>query len=296
MSKPQTPSAILGPVPAAGRFITLGLRPGANPVAVLAQLRSLPIADGTTVGFGEPLVRLLGGDVAGLKPFAATSGPGVSVPSTQGSLWLSFGGDGAGDLLLLARRFMQALESDFIIDEEVATFFHQGGRDLTGYEDGTENPKGERAVAAAIARDVAGIEGGSFVAAQRWVHALGHFEGLTDQQRDHVFGRQLHGNEEIADAPASAHVKRSAQESFDPEAFMVRRSMPWGDSHNQGLYFVAYGATLSAFERVLHRMVGLEDGITDALFSFTRPVSGGYYFCPPILEGRLDLRAVAKEI
>ena len=295
MSKPLSPSAILGPVPAAGRFLTLGLRPSADPTAVLAKLRSLPIADGITVGFGDPLVRLLGGEIAGLKPFVATSGPGVSVPSTQGSLWLSFGGDGAGDLLLLARRFMHALESDFIIDEEVSTFFHQGGRDLTGYEDGTENPKGERAAAVAIARGEPGIESGSFVAAQRWVHALGHFESLSDQQRDYVFGRKFEGNEEIADAPASAHVKRSAQESFDPEAFMVRRSMPWGDSYNHGLYFVAYGATLSAFERVLHRMVGLEDGITDALFSFTRPVSGGYYFCPPILDGRLDLRAVAAQ-
>lgn len=293
MSKPLTPSAILGPVPAAGRFLTLGLRPSASAASVLPKLRSLQIADGTTVGFGDPLVRLLGGTVAGLKPFLATSGPGVSVPSTQGSLWLSFGGDGAGDLLLLARRFMQTLESDFIIDEEVATFFHQGGRDLTGYEDGTENPKGDKAVTAAIARGGSGIEGGSFVAAQRWVHALGHFESLSDIQRDHVFGRQFDGNEEIADAPPSAHVKRSAQESFDPEAFMVRRSMPFGDSYNHGLYFVAYGATLSAFERVLHRMVGLEDGITDALFSFTRPVSGGYYFCPPIIDGRLDLRAVA---
>lgn len=295
MSTPLSPSAILGPVPAAGRFLTLGLRPGADPTSVLAKIRSLEIADGTTVGFGDPLVRLLGGNVPGLKPFLATSGAGVSVPSTQGALWLSFGGDGAGDLLLLARRFMKTLESDFTIDEEVATFFHQGGRDLTGYEDGTENPKGEKAVAAAIARGGAGIEAGSFVAAQRWVHALGHFESLSDQQRDNVFGRQFHGNEEIADAPPSAHVKRSAQESFDPEAFMVRRSMPYGDSSNHGLYFVAYGATLSAFERVLNRMVGLEDGITDALFSFTRPVSGGYYFCTPILDGRLDLRAVAVQ-
>jgi putative iron-dependent peroxidase len=40
-------------------------------------------------------------------------------------------------------------------------------------------------------------------------------------------------------------------------------------------------------------MMGLEDGIVDALLSFARPVSGGYYWCPPLKEdGRLDLRAV----
>jgi putative iron-dependent peroxidase len=44
---------------------------------------------------------------------------------------------------------------------------------------------------------------------------------------------------EIADAPPSAHVKRTAQESFDPEAFVLRRSMPWTDGMRSGLNFVA---------------------------------------------------------
>ena len=96
-------------------------------------------------------------------------------------------------------------------------------------------------------------------------------------------------NEELPDAPASAHVKRTAQESFDPPAFMLRRSLPWGGAGEQGLYFVAYGATLDAFERALGRMAGREDGVVDALLSFTRALSGGYYWCPPLREGRLDL-------
>ncbi|MBS1138382.1 MAG: Dyp-type peroxidase, partial [Proteobacteria bacterium] len=28
----------------------------------------------------------------------------------------------------------------------------------------------------------------------------------------------------------------------------------------------------------------------DALFSFSRPVTGGYYWCPPLTGGMLDLR------
>ena len=52
---------------------------------------------------------------------------------------------------------------------------------------------------------------------------------------------------------------------------------------------VAFGADLDRYERVLRRMAGLEDGITDALFTFSRPVTGGYYWCPPLKAGRLDL-------
>ena len=55
--------------------------------------------------------------------------------------------------------------------------------------------------------------------------------------------------------------------------------------------FVAFGHSLDAFEAQLRRMVGAEDGITDALFRFTWPVTGAYFWCPPMANGWLDLRA-----
>ena len=69
---------------------------------------------------------------------------------------------------------------------------------------------------------------------------------------------------------------------------MWRRSMPWAGSNEQGLEFIAYVESLSRFDRMLRRMVGLDDGIADALFMFSRAVTGGYYWCPPIQSGRLD--------
>jgi porphyrinogen peroxidase len=103
---------------------------------------------------------------------------------------------------------------------------------------------------------------------------------------------QRSDNEEIVEAPASAHVKRSAQESFEPEAFILRRSMPWAEGARVGLNFVAFGKSFDAFEAQLKRMAGAEDGITDAVFQYTRPVNGSYFWCPPLQSGRLDLRAL----
>lgn len=59
-----------------------------------------------------------------------------------------------------------------------------------------------------------------------------------------------------------------------------------------GSSFVAYGKSLDPFERVMRRMAGLDDGIVDALFTFSRPVTGAYYWCPPVATGKLDLRAL----
>jgi porphyrinogen peroxidase len=68
--------------------------------------------------------------------------------------------------------------------------------------------------------------------------------------------------------------------------------MPWNDGARAGLVFVAFGRSLDAYEAQLRRMVGEEDGIVDALFGFTRPVSGAYFWCPPVKRGRLDLSRI----
>jgi len=69
--------------------------------------------------------------------------------------------------------------------------------------------------------------------------------------------------------------------------------MPWADSMRGGLNFVAFGKSFDALEAQLRRMVGAEDGITDALFKFTLPITGSYFWCPPMAGNRLDFRGLA---
>jgi putative iron-dependent peroxidase len=266
------------------------MQPAGDPGGALRRLRSAVAGWSAVIGLGAPLVEALGVRLEGLRPFPALSGPGIAFPSTQGAIWVYLAGDDRGQLLDRSFAVAAALGDAFHLDEEVESFKYAGGRDLTGYEDGTENPKGDDALAAALAADQGpGLDGGSFVAVQRYRHDLAGFRALSPAAQDAVVGRRRVSNEELADAPASAHVKRSAQESFDPPAFMLRRSMPWGGVGEQGLYFVAFGATLDRFERVLGRMAGRDDGTTDALLAHTRALSGGYYWCPPVRDAELDL-------
>jgi putative iron-dependent peroxidase len=285
---------ILAPSARLGRFHVLDLsHPDADPRPALTALASALDYQHAVVGFGSPLLEKLGVSLPGLRVFPALAGPGCCVPSTQGALCCFLGGNDRGELLHASRRLMTLFGTAFRTNEVQDTFTHRDGRDLTGYVDGTENPSGEAAVQAAlISGRGAGLDGGSFVAMQRFVHDFDRFFAKSTVERDHSVGRSLATNAELADAPASAHVKRSAQESFDPAAFMVRRSMPFVTPEASGLYFVAFGESLDRFERVLRRMLGMEDGVVDALFGFTRAVSGGYYFCPPLDAGRLDLRAL----
>jgi putative iron-dependent peroxidase len=284
--EPQ-PAILDTQAPAAGRHLTFDLRVGGDAGRALAALREA--APGSAiVGIGASLAQLLGLEVPGLRAFPSLAGAGVQIPATQNALWVFVREASTSECFDRARDVQAALGPDFVPDQEVGTFVYRGGRDLSGYEDGTENPKGELAREAAIVPD-GPLAGSSFAAVQRWLHDLPRFSTFAELDRDNTIGRRFTDNEELPDAPVSAHVRRAAQESFDPPAFIVRRSMPWSEGGRHGLLFVAFGRDPDRYERVLHRMVGLEDGVLDGLFGFTRPLTGGYYWCPPLDGGRLAI-------
>ena len=289
----QAQKGILAPVPPLARYLSFTIAPGMNPAGSLRNLRKLADGDKMVVGLGRSLLCALGREVSGLEVFPSYAAPGLDVPSTPVSLWCWLRGDDRGELIHRARAVVESVASVLRLQSTIDSFRYKSGFDLSGYEDGTENPKGAAAVKAAIVTGQGtGFDGGSFVAVQQWVHDLNTLEAMMTKEQDRTIGRRKRDNKELSNAPASAHVKRTAQESFDPAAFIVRRSMPWADTYQAGLMFVAFGNSFDAFNALLRRMVGAEDGIVDALFTFTRPISGSYFWCPPMKNGYLDLRAV----
>jgi putative iron-dependent peroxidase len=290
---PNAQPGILQPVPAGGRHLLFTLTQPAQARAALAAFAPLADGEAAVVGLGPQLVRALGRMLPGLREFPALAVSGTEIPATPTALWVWLRGADRGELVLAAHRMEQTLAPAFALERVIDTFQYGSGRDLTGYEDGTENPEDAAAIAAARVRGAgAGYDGASFAAVQPWLHDFDAFERLAPAARDAAIGRRLRDNEELADAPASAHVKRTAQESFAPPAFVLRRSMPWARDTQAGLMFLAFGQSLDAFEAQLRRMAGQDDGIADALFGFSKPVTGAYFWCPPMRGGQLDLSAI----
>jgi len=294
-----TPQAgILASVPKHGRYLFFSLAAVAQQELGNSLQRLAGLVDGRSVvaGLGASCVQALGRQIPGLHELQALTGPDASVPATPAALCCWLRGNERGELLHLTRQLEHALAPALVLSRVVDAFRygrgpHGFGRDLTGYEDGIENPKGRDARREGLVHGQGdGLDGGSLVAVQVWEHDFDAFEAMPASAQDHVFGRRQGDSEELDEAPESAHVKRTAQESFTPEAFVVRRSMPWAEGSRAGLVFVAFGHTLDAFEVQLRRMVGLDDGITDALFTISRPVTSASFWCPPLRDGRLDLR------
>jgi len=284
---------IIDEIPNLARYQYFRLKPGADPKEVLQELADLAVEKDIVVGLGQSLILAMDAEVPSMRKMPEFSGKGMEIPTTPHALWCWIRGEDRGDLLHKARLVRNILSPAFEVDRVTDAFRYDKFRDLTGYEDGTENPKGDDALEAAILQSSqAGLNGSSFVAVQQWTHDLDTFQAMSRQKQDHTFGRDQVSNEELDDAPESAHVKRTAQEDFDPEAFVIRRSMPWANETEEGLVFVAFGKSFDAFEALMHRMIGNDDGIIDGLFSFTRPITGSYFWCPPVTDGKLDLSAV----
>lgn len=273
-------SGVLQDTPDAGLYLFFHLK---DVTQATTALRALKVdGDQLVVGFGKALTDALGICPIELHEFPDFSKGNLHIPSTPFALVCWLRGSDRNSLETRGKILQDLISDAFLLAHIVPTFTYRPkgsvrGHDLTGYEDGTENPDAQRAPEVAFSE-----AGSSLMAVQQWVHDLSTFATFDKNQQDLTFGRERETNEELDDAPAWAHVKRTAQESFSPEAWMLRRSMPFDYEQGKGLMFVAFASQLEAFEAQMRRMAGHEDGIIDALFRFSKPVTGSYFWCPPL--------------
>jgi len=248
------------------------------------------------VGFGAGLwSRSSPSQPADLAEFTEVIGrDGYSAPSTQHDLWIWIHGTGVDDVLDVATACTAALSGLGSLEVETRCFVYHDSRDLTGFIDGTENPPPTEAMeVACIPAGKAGA-GGSHVIAQRWVHDLAAFDQLDIEEQERVIGRRKVDSAAIpADVrPADAHISRAELlDSDGNERPIYRRSVPFGDVTERGLYFLGFSAERDRFDGMLAQMFGTSaDGIRDHLIDFSTPNTGSYYFAPS-LE---DLEAIGK--
>jgi porphyrinogen peroxidase len=275
-------------------FLEWDLRPGidlAEAGSVLGRLRGPRVAAGgvnLVVAFGAELWRMLApSDVpTGLRPFTPVGRlGGHHAPATQHDLWLWINGSSQDVVFEHSRAAAQAIDTVARLADEQVGFVHRDSRDLTGFIDGTANPSPLEAPRAALVPDGRPGAGGSHVLTMRWIHDLDAFEALPVIEQEGVIGRTKADSRELDDdaKPATAHIARVEISEDGVELPIYRRSVPYGTVAEHGLYFVAFAADPSRFETMLGRMFGTGgDDLRDRLTDVSRPVSGAYYYAPPL--------------
>ena len=279
----------------AHEFIEFDLRADVDmqrATAALSQLRAPAVSAGginLVIGFGAELWRTVApdqapADLAAFTPIGRIGGH--HAPATQHDFWIWINVSSQDVVFEHSRAAVKMLAEVATPATEQPCFVHRDSRDLTGFIDGSANPMTHEAPEAALIPDGQPGEGGAHVLVQRWVHDLNAFEQLPTKEQERVIGRSKPSSVEMTgDAlPPDAHIARV--QITDPqgeELPIYRRSVPYGTVAEHGLYFVAFSADRSRFDRMLARMFGTDaDGIHDRITDFSRPVTGSFYFAPSL--------------
>ncbi len=274
-------------------FLELDLRPDVDPQRARSAFRRLRAPDVSAGGvnfvlaFGPDFWRAIAPAhvPANLGPFRELRGAtGKHVPARQHDAWIWINGSAPDVTLDHARAAWLAVREVAVIATEQPCFVYRDSRDLTGFVDGTANPEPLDAPTVALVPLGQPGEGGSHVLAMRWIHDLDTFHAQPVLEQERVIGRTKPDSVELPSdqTPLSAHIARVQIKDGDYELEIYRRSVPYGTVSEHGLYFVAFSADPTRFDRMLARIFGIADGTHDRLTDFSRPVSGAYYFAPSL--------------
>ncbi|MGB0438070.1 MAG: Dyp-type peroxidase, partial [Mycobacterium sp.] len=169
-------------------------------------------------------------------------------------------------------------------------FFEQ--RDLLGFVDGTENPDGPDAVAAAqIGDSDPDFAGASYVHVQRYTHDMAAWNALSVTEQELVVGRTKLEDIELDDSvkPANSHVALNVITDDDGNDLqIVRANMPFGtlggpSGGESGTYYIAYSGDPDVTEKMLSNMfIGDPPGNTDRILDFSTAETGTMFFVPTI--------------
>jgi porphyrinogen peroxidase len=278
----------------AHHFLEFDLRPGvdaAEAVAAFRRLRTPDVSAGgvnLVAGFGAQLWRSVAPSATpvDLSPFETITGrDGHLAPAVQHDAWLWLSGAEPDVTWQAARAAVLAVREAAHLAAEQPAFTYRGGRDITGFIDGTANPPVRLAADVALVPPGHAGQGGSHVLTMRWVHDLVAFDQLSVNDQQRVIGRTKADSIELLDAekPPTAHIARVEMTVDGEELEIFRRSVPYGTAEEHGLYFLAFSAERSRYDQMLARMFGnAPDGLRDRLTDYSKPVSCAYYFAPSL--------------
>jgi porphyrinogen peroxidase len=273
-------------------FLELDARgPGDRLVRAGAAIEaSLPTTGGSNVvvGFRPELWASVAPDDAP-DGFAGWTEPlhgadGFAMPATQHDAWIWVSGGDRTGVFDATRTILQALAATGSVATEVRGWPYAHDRDLTGFIDGTENPR------AAEAGEVVSVpagsrgEGSTLVLYQLWRHDSVAWEALGTRRQELAMGRTKDDSTELAPdvMPPDAHVARMSFDRDGVEQHIFRRNVAYGGASDHGTVFVGFSRDQWRLVEMLRRMGGEADGVRDALTRYLTPWAGAYYTVPSV--------------
>ena len=295
------PQTVVGPLTRAAIFLVLCMRQdedaytqlrafcaGLSGLIRAVEFRGVEAGLTCVAGFGSDAWDKLFGAPrpAELHVFHEIRSGGRHAVSTPGDIFFHIRAKRMDLCFELAMQIMDSIGDVVSVADEVHGFRYFDDRDVMGFVDGTENPRGDDAREAAIVgREDPAFEGGSYVIVQKYIHDLKAWNTLPVEMQEKIIGRRKLSDIELSDAekPPYAHNALTNIEENGRQLQILRDNMPFGrPGHGEfGTYFIGYCRTPRVTELMLHNMfIGNPPGTYDRILDFSRPVTGSLFFVP----------------
>lgn len=298
---PALAQAVSAPLTRAAIFLVATLNSGAENRAILrsfcgdlaklvraVEFRDLEGGLSCVIGFGSDVWDCLFGQPRPMElhPFREIRAGSRHAVSTPGDLLFHIRAKRMDLSFELATQIMARLGSAVSAVDEVQGFRYFDDRDLLGFVDGTENPRGTAAAdAVVIGEEDADFAGGSYVIVQKYLHDLGAWNALPTETQERIIGRSKLSDVELDDSvkPTSAHNALTTIVENGKEIKILRDNMPFGrPAHGEfGTYFIGYSRSPRTIEQMIENMfIGRPPGNYDRILDFSRAVTGNLFFVP----------------
>jgi porphyrinogen peroxidase len=295
------PQPVSAPLTRAAIFLVVTVNPGPDNRATLrsfcgdlagllraVEFRNLEAGLSCVMGFGSDAWSRLFGEPrpAELHTFREIRGGARHAVSTPGDLLFHIRAKGMDLCFEVATQIMARIGDAVSPVDEVHGFRYFDDRDLLGFVDGTENPRGEAVIdAALVGEEDAAFAGGSYVIVQKYLHDLRGWNALSTEAQERIIGRTKLSDIELDDSikPTSAHNALTTVAEDGRELKIVRDNMPFGRAGQGefGTYFIGYSRSPRITEQMLENMfVGRPPGNYDRLLDFSKAVTGSLFFVP----------------
>ena len=295
------PQPVTGPLTRSAIFLTLCIRPepehyaavrsflaGLSGLVRAVEFRDIEAGLTCVAGFGSETWDMLFGlpRPAELHPFREIHSGSRHAISTPGDILFHIRAKRMDLCFELETHILNALGDAVSVADEVHGFRYFDDRDLLGFVDGTENPRGEAArEAAVVGNEDPAFAGGSYVIVQKYLHDMKSWNKLPVETQELIVGRRKLSDIELSDAekPAYAHNALTLIEENGKQLQILRDNMPFGrpGQGEFGTYFIGYCRTPRVTEQMLENMfVGNPPGNYDRLLDFSHPVTGSLFFVP----------------
>src|ERR1700733_7617702 len=294
---------VLAPLTRAAIFLVVTVKPEAESYATLrsfcgdlsgiiraVEFRDIDAALSCIAAFGsEAWDRLFGASrPAELHPFREFHAGNRHAPATPGDVLFHIRAQRMDICFELATQIMDRIGDAVSVADEVQGFRYFEDRDLIGFVDGTENPRGPLALESTlVGKEDTSFAGGSYVMVQKYLHDMKAWNALSTEAQENIIGRRKLTDIELEDGvkPTSAHSALTVIEENGKEVKILRDNMPFGQPGRGefGTYFIGYCKTPRITEQMLENMfVGRPPGNYDRLLDFSRAGTGGLFFAPSV--------------